>query len=263
MPIMNDEHPTSTDTAQTPPPKSPIPPKLSIFSGPITPPLLLTNLGNLLQHQAIKFPNREAVICPGQARLTYLQLSNEASKVAKGLLALGIQHGDRIGILCGNRSEYITLIFAAGQIGAILVVLNNGYTPRELRRAVALTGELTSDRMKGEKIWTVEMLMYLLYAGIKAIFTSERIGPRDNLPNLNMLVECIGTSRLPDLLHIILVKEGKRGFKNYQQLLADGENISDMMLHNAERQVRPSDICNIQFTSGTSGDPKAAQLSHM
>ena len=128
-----------SDTTEAPP-KSQSSQKLSLLSGPTSPPLLLTDLGELLDVQAAKFPNREAIICPGQARLTYLQLSKEASRLAKGLIALGIQHGDRIGILCGNRSEYVSLIFAAGQIGAILVVLNNGYTVEELRRAAAMTG---------------------------------------------------------------------------------------------------------------------------
>ena len=100
-------------------------------------------------------------------------------------------------------------------------------------------------------------------AGMKVIFTCLSIGSRNNQPNVNMLVEFIGTSRLPDLLHIILIKESHQSLKNYQQLLIDGDRISDKTLDNAKQQVKPSDTCNIQFTSGTSGNPKATQLSHM
>ena len=114
----------------------------SLFSGPTSPELLTTDLGKLLERQAALFGDREAIVSPSGVRLTYNELNDEASRVAKGLLALGVGHGNRIGILAGNCHEYVTLFFAAGRIGAILVVLNTGYTPDELRRAVAHTGKI-------------------------------------------------------------------------------------------------------------------------
>jgi acyl-CoA synthetase (AMP-forming)/AMP-acid ligase II len=114
--------------------------KPSLFVGPRSSELLETDLGRLLERQAALFGDREAVVFPGRARLTYHELNDEVSRVAKGLLALGVSHGDRIGILAGNCHEYIALVFATGRIGAILVLLNTSYTPEELRRAVSQTG---------------------------------------------------------------------------------------------------------------------------
>jgi long-chain acyl-CoA synthetase len=113
---------------------------LSIFSGPTTPDIQITNLGKLLEQQAALYGKREAVVCSGRARLTYQDLNDEATRVAKGLLALGVRYGDRIGILAGNCYEYVALFFATGRIGAIFVVLNTNYTAEELKNAVAQTG---------------------------------------------------------------------------------------------------------------------------
>ena len=77
-----------------------------------------------------------------------------------------------------------------------------------------------------------------------------------------MLAKCMGTERLPALQNLILIK-GK-GFKSYLQMINDGTLIFlDAILRAAKRKVKPGDVCNIQFTSGTTGNPKAAQLSHM
>jgi long-subunit acyl-CoA synthetase (AMP-forming) len=97
---------------------------------------------------------------------------------------------------------------------------------------------------------------------MKVMVTSSHIGARDNRSNIDMLSKFIGTEALPALQTLILIKG--RGFKSYQQMTQDGALIFlDNILRAAQRRVKPGEICNMQFTSGTTGNPKAAQLSHM
>lgn len=122
--------------------------KLSIVHGRKDLALLEVGLGRLLEEQAIKFPNKEAIVCPdlGQGpayRLTYDGLNQRSKELARSLLALGVQKGDRISIFAGNSIEYVTLIFAAGRIGAILVVLNTKWNPEEVKNALNVTGTVS------------------------------------------------------------------------------------------------------------------------
>lgn len=83
-------------------------------------------------------------------RWTYRQLQLESERLARGLLASGIQHGDRIGVMAGNCEQYVSLFFAAATVGAILVVINNTYTKAELMYALEHTGEFLSFQVAGE-----------------------------------------------------------------------------------------------------------------
>jgi long-subunit acyl-CoA synthetase (AMP-forming) len=97
---------------------------------------------------------------------------------------------------------------------------------------------------------------------MKLIVTSTHIGTRDNQRNIEMLSESMRTASLPKLKNVVLLK-GKE-FMSYQQMILNGTSIfMNNLLVAAKRKVRPDDICNMQFTSGTTGSPKAAQLSHM
>lgn len=113
----------------------------SIVAGPTHPVLLDITLGELLTLQALQYGDYECLVFPWTgARWTYTDLKAEADRVAQGLLTMGIQKGDRIGIMAGNCEQYICLFFAAARVGAILVVLNNTYTPSELYSALNHTG---------------------------------------------------------------------------------------------------------------------------
>lgn len=117
------------------------PTQLSIVQGPTEPGLLNITLGQLLTLQSLQYGDYECLVFPWTgARWTYADLKDEADRVARGLLAMGIQKGDRIGIMAGNCEQYISIFFAAARVGAILVVLNNTYTPSELYYALDHTG---------------------------------------------------------------------------------------------------------------------------
>lgn len=115
--------------------------KLSIVHGPTEPALLDITLGELLTLQSLQYGDYECLVFPWTGtRWTYSNLNAEANQLARGLLAMGIKKGDRIGVMAGNCEQYISVFFAAARVGAILVVLNNTYTPRELYYALDHTG---------------------------------------------------------------------------------------------------------------------------
>lgn len=117
---------------------------LSLVAGPTDPPLLNLTLGQLLARQVAAYGALECLVFPWTgARWTYADLNNEADNVARGLLAMGVQRGDRVGIIAGNCEQYISVFFGVARVGAILVVLNNTYTAAELDFALTHSGLCT------------------------------------------------------------------------------------------------------------------------
>ena len=118
-----------------------IPLTKSLFHGPDTPPLLDETIGDLLDRIAHKFPEEEALVVRHQnIRWTYRQYLIEIEKLAKGLLALGIEAGDRVGIWAPNCYEWCLTQCATAKIGAILVNINPAYRVFELEYALNLSG---------------------------------------------------------------------------------------------------------------------------
>ena len=106
---------------------------LSYVAGPQTPELWELTLPQLIQQQASRFGGRDCAVFPWQnVRLAYNDLASRSEQGAKSMLAFGLKHGDSIGIIGGNRYEYIETFLGAGRIGCPFVVLNNTYSPKEL-----------------------------------------------------------------------------------------------------------------------------------
>lgn len=116
--------------------------RLSIVHGPTEPALVDWTLANLLDEQCKIAGDRQCLIVPfSDTTWTFSELRQRARNLAKGLLALGLRRGDRIGILAGNCEEYATVFYSCGYIGAILVVLNSTYTAAEAKYALNHSGE--------------------------------------------------------------------------------------------------------------------------
>lgn len=116
--------------------------RLSIFHGPTKSPLWELTLGELLEFQCLKYGDSEFLVVPWtNTRWTYGQLQEESQRLSRGLVAQGVRHGDRIGVMAGNCEQYVSLFFAAAAVGAILVVINNTYTRAELLYALEHTCE--------------------------------------------------------------------------------------------------------------------------
>lgn len=116
----------------------------SLFHGPADPPLVTLTLGEFLDLQCTRYGNRECIVTPWNAtRWTYSDLQEQSSSLARYIQARGVQSGDRVAILAGNRAEYAAVFFACMRVGAVLVILNNTYTASEAEYALQYTGTLS------------------------------------------------------------------------------------------------------------------------
>jgi hypothetical protein len=130
-------HPVSSIVTS---PKAPVE-RLSVLQGPIDPPLVDLTLGELLELQTYNHGSRECLVIPWTgARWTYNDLSQQSYLLAQALLDMGVGTGDRVGIMAGNCEQYAAVFFAVSRIGAILVILNNTYTPAEGLYALSFAG---------------------------------------------------------------------------------------------------------------------------
>lgn len=112
-------------------------PKLALVQGSKEPALWIETLGNFIDKQAAQYGDRPAVVFPWQSvRLSYHELAGRSKVLAKAMLEMGLRKGDCIGIMAGNCFQYIEVFLGGGRIGCPVVVLNNTYTPEELKSAV-------------------------------------------------------------------------------------------------------------------------------
>ncbi|CAG8926114.1 unnamed protein product [Penicillium salamii] len=210
----------------------------SIVEGQTQPPLLSVTLGQLLRIQALQYPNHECLVVPWTGtRWTYTDLDHEADRLARGMLAMGIQKGDRVGIMAGNCEQYISVFFAAARVGAILVVLNNTYTLTELSYALDLSG-------------------------CKIIFMVPLIGTQDLRAVLAKLGSKPKESGISKPLEIFILRGVYQNFPTYNDIISRGTSQTANMLGAREAELQPNDVSNLQFTSGSTGSPKAAMLTH-
>ncbi|KAL3427634.1 4-coumarate-CoA ligase [Phlyctema vagabunda] len=215
----------------------------AIVTGPLEPQLVRLSLGQLLQEQATTYPDQQAVISSWTGvRYTYRQLLDRCKTIARALIALGVKRGDRVGILSGNCERYIELFFATTLIGGIVVVLNNTYTPKECINA-------------------------LDHSGCRLLFTSTQIGKKSMLPHLEVLasVRWDGKTVLSYLKNVILIRSLEQPIgestMSYDEFIMQGAFIKDEL----DFQIKSThfmDVANLQYTSGTTGQPKAAMLTH-
>ena len=190
-------------------------------------PLLEETIGESFRRTVDRFPDREALVCVEQAfRATYADLWTLVDLAARGLLARGIERGDRVGIWAPNRYEWVVLQLATARAGAILVNVNPAYMATELEHA-------------------------LNKVGVRLLVHSRRFRQTDYVAMLDEVRE-----RCPALEQVLVLEDG------WEELLGAGAAVGIEELAEREASLLPHDPVNIQFTSGTTGLPKGATLSH-
>ncbi len=203
---------------------------------------------------AARFGNQQAVVSiPQKQALNYAELAEQIDKVAKGLIGLGFNKGDRIAIWSTNNLQWILVQMATARIGAILVNINPAYRIQELEYALKQAEVqclITIPQFKNSHY--LEMLLDLIPELQQADYSE------------------IHSHKLPFLRRIIVynpLQPDKSqtpypGLNNWSDLMSAGEAISQTQLEDINRQLQPEDAINIQYTSGTTGFPKAVILSH-
>ena len=205
---------------------------LSIARGPTDRPLLETTIGVALSRAAELWGDRLALVSRHQGvRMTWAQFDAEASRIATGLMAQGVKAGDRVGIWAPNCAEWAVIQFATARIGAILVTINPAYRTSEVEFA-------------------------LNKVGCSVLVTAARFKTSDYIA---MLRE-IGPERLPDLRLVVTLGDAAHdGCMRWADLAREPDHAA---LARAESALSVHDAINIQFTSGTTGLPKGATLTH-
>jgi fatty-acyl-CoA synthase len=202
-------------------------PEPSYVHGASDVPLLGEPIFHNLRHTAARFGDREALIVAHQNhRSTYRELVEECEVVARGLISRGVKKGDRVGIWSPNRYEWVVVQYATAAMGAILVNINPAYRTSELEYVLNQSG-----------------ISYLILA---AAFRQADYRA--------MLAEVKG--RCPDLREALVLEDG------WEALKRDGEKTSAEQLRAVEESLQFDDPINIQYTSGTTGFPKGATLTH-
>ncbi|OSZ99997.1 AMP-dependent synthetase and ligase, putative [Trichoderma parareesei] len=223
---------SSSPSTSIQPYSSPSTQRLSLLHGPSDPPLVDLTLGELLQLQTYQYGTKECIVIPWTgARWTYHDLNQQSSALAQSLLDMGIGVGDRVGIMAGNCEQYAAVFFAVAKIGAILVILNNTYTATE-----AMYG--------------------LTFSDCKVFFVTRTIGRTNNAPLLQNL-----KNETSPIKVVILRGEGGE-YPTYDELVKAGSRQNHDRLYRVMSKVLPHQVVNLQFTSGTTGLPKAAMLTH-
>lgn len=216
-------------------------------SGERSVPLLPNTIPALFSETAARYGTLDAAVFVAQnKRFTWSELSDTVDALAAGFLALGLEKGDRVGIWSPNRWEWLVTQFATARIGLILVNINPAYRLTELEYA-------------------------LNKVGCKALVTAAQFKTSDYLGMIEALAPEIATatpgklkaSKLPSLKIVIRMgEENSPGMFNFGDVLAMAGRDEHDSLDRISEGLKASDAINIQFTSGTTGAPKGATLTH-
>ena len=217
-------------------------------------PLLGATIPEHFQQVVARFPDREAVVSLPQAkRLTYQQLAQAVDHLARGLVGVGYGKGDRIGVWSTDNLEWLLLQMATARIGAVLVNINPAYRLRELAYAL--------ERSEVQGLFSIPAFRSSDYVAMLM----------ELLPELQQKHEGkLQSKALPHLRHVALydplnpeaTTKPCAGFLAWQEVIEAGNNVNMETVDAITASLDRDDAINIQYTSGTTGFPKAVVLSH-
>ena len=218
---------------------------------------LWTTIGDLLDSQTERFGDREALVhVEAGTRFTYREFKDECDRVARGLMALGIEKGQHVGIWVTNYSEWVVAQFSTAKIGAVLVTVNPAYRTHEL--------EYVLKQSEANALILIGQFRTSDYVGMANEVIPEL---KDSTPG------DLYCSNLPHLRNVVFIpppsdSQAKTpaktpdGMWSWGDLHRKSSEVSEADLAQRQASCGPDDTINIQYTSGTTGNPKGAMLTH-
>jgi fatty-acyl-CoA synthase len=205
-------------------------------------------LGQILDRTVSLTPDNDAVVYADRGyRLTWRQFDDQVNRIAKGLMALGVQKDEKVAVWASNVPHWVALQFATARIGAILLTINTNYR-------------------------TSELDYVLRQSDAENLFIIDRLRDNDFLSSVYELVpelrtlprERLRPAAYPRLRRLFFLgPEKHRGFYSMPELMALAATVSDEAYRARQAQLKPSDVVNMQYTSGTTGFPKGVMLTHI
>jgi Acyl-CoA synthetases (AMP-forming)/AMP-acid ligases II len=221
---------------------------LSYAHGVSIRPLIGMTIGGLLDERAVEFGQNEALVSVFEnKRFSYAELREEVDRCARAMMALGVQKGDRVGIWSTNCATWVFVQFATAKIGAVLVNINPSYRLHEL--GFALQQSECNYLISGEGFKDTDYVA-MLWELIPELAHSE--------PHIDL-----HPAKFPQLRRVLVLGEKPVcGMLNWTELLTWHSQIEPAQLAQRQASLDFDEVINIQYTSGTTGFPKGAMLTH-